>query len=146
MQESIKLTPVIDYEFALELTRSNMNFYYQKHNIQWEDHCFATNWQKSENFGVYLKNQCIGVLRQEHDLQATYLADLQIKSDLQGQGIGNFILNYVKQLAQIRKKNLVSLVVFLDNPALFLYQRHGFSITQKNEVLARMECPLTQPS
>lgn len=142
MSNPIKITPAIDYEFALNLTRSNMEHYYLKHQITWEDHCFAANWQKSENFGLYQNNQCIGVIRQEEDATTAYLADLQLLPQMQGQGIGSYVLNYLKQLAQIRKKNLMSLIVFLDNPALELYKRNGFEITKSTEILARMECKL----
>ena len=143
MTLSIKITPSINYAFALELTRSNMHYYYQKHQIEWEDACFTKNWEKSENLGVHQNNDCIGVIRLETDAQTCYLADLQLVPEVQSQGIGSYVLNYVKQLAKVRQKQLMSLVVFLDNPAVSLYRRNGFEIAQRNDILARMECDLS---
>ncbi|WP_020559305.1 GNAT family N-acetyltransferase [Thiofilum flexile] len=142
MTITVKITPTVDYDFALALTYSNMHYYYEKHQIGWETPCFLKNWQKSENFGIHHQQQCIGVIRLEEDDRTCYLADLQLLPDLQGQGIGSYVLHYMKQLAQIRKKQLMSLLVFVDNPAMNLYRRHGFEVTEKTEVLARMECPL----
>jgi len=135
----IKLIPTQDYTFALELTYHNMAHYYQQHNITWEDQCFAKNWEKSENFEIRLEQQRLGVLRLESDGQICYLADLQIMQRAQGQGIGSYVLHYVQQLAQVRKQKWISLIVFLNNPALRLYERHDFKIVAKSEILARME-------
>lgn len=143
MLETIKITPLITYDFALELTHSNMQFYYKKHKIEWENACYAQNWQKSENLGIYQQQRCVGVIRLEQDAHTCYLADLQLLPEVQGQGIGSYVLGYIRQLAQVRQKQLMSLVVFLDNPAINLYRRHGFEIMQRNDILARMECNLT---
>ena len=143
MPPIIKITPNIDYTFALNLTRSNMQPYYDRYAITWEDPCFATNWQQSENFGLYQADTCIGVIRLQQDQATSYLADLQLIPSVQGQGIGSYALGYMQQLAKIRQKHLMSLVAFVDNPAIKLYTRYGFKSVSTTEVLTRMECVLS---
>ncbi|MDQ5770316.1 GNAT family N-acetyltransferase [Thiothrix subterranea] len=140
----IKITPHVDYEFALQLARSNMAAYYQQHGIVWEEPYFAKFWQESENFGIYQEGQCVGFARLRNEQEVCHLADLQVSTAFQGKGLGAYALGYVLQLAKIRRKARMRLVVFADNPAQSLYQRFGFQVVERAGSLWKMECALAE--
>ena len=139
----IKITPKVDYDFALQLSRSNMVTYYATHGIVWEDAYFARFWEASENFGLYQDGQCIGVVRIRVEEDALHLADLHIVPELQGTGLGGEALRYMMQLAKVRRKPLMRLAVFGDNPARRFYERHGFEVVEQEGVLWKMACVLS---
>ena len=118
----IKITPNIDYAFALALSRSNMAEYYARHGMVWDDPCYARFWAASET--------------------VCHLADLQVIPDVQGQGVGSYALDYMRQLAKIRGKQSMRLLVFIDNPVREFYQRCGFRILEQQGVFYYMECEL----
>ncbi len=139
----IKVTPQVDYAFALKLSRSNMAAYYDKHGFVWDDAYFARFWEASENFGLYQDERCIGVVRIRVEEDALHLADLHIVPELQGMGLGGEALRYMMQLAKVRRKPLMRLAVFGDNPARHFYERHGFEVVEQEGVLWKMACVLS---
>ena len=136
----IKITPKVDYAFALQLSRSNMAEYYAKHGIVWDDTYFARFWEASENFGLYQDDQCIGVVRIRLEDDAIHLADLHVVPECQGTGIGGEALQYMMQLAKVRRKPLMRLTVFGDNPARRFYERHGLKVVEEEGALCKMAC------
>jgi ribosomal protein S18 acetylase RimI-like enzyme len=44
------------------------------------------------------------------------------------------------QLAKVRRKPLMRLTVFGDNPARRFYERHGFEVVEQEGVLWKMAC------
>ena len=138
----IKITPNIDYAFALALSRSNMADYYARHEMVWDDPCYARFWAASENFGLYQEQRCVGLVRLNTSDKICHLADLQVIPDVQGQGVGSYALDYMRQLAKIRGKQSMRLLVFIDNPVREFYQRCGFRILEQQGVFYYMECEL----
>ena len=138
----IKITPNIDYAFALALSRSNMAEYYARHGMVWDDPCYARFWAASENFGLYQEQRCVGLVRLNASETICHLADLQVIPDVQGQGVGSYALDYMRQLAKIRGKQSMRLLVFIDNPVREFYQRCGFRILEQQGVFYYMECEL----
>jgi ribosomal protein S18 acetylase RimI-like enzyme len=139
----IKITPKVDYDFALQLSRSNMAEYYAKHGFVWDDTYFARFWEAAENFGVYQDDQCVGFVRMRLDEDAMHLSDLQVMPEYQGTGIGAAALQYMMQLAKVRRKPFMRLGVFADNPARRFYERHGFQVVEQEGALCKMVCALS---
>ncbi|QTR51080.1 GNAT family N-acetyltransferase [Candidatus Thiothrix anitrata] len=138
----IKITPNIDYVFALELSRSNMADYYTRHELVWDDPCYERLWAGSENFGLYHEDRCVGLVRLNATDEICHLADLQVIPGMQGQGVGSYALDYMRKLAKIRGKQQMRLLVFIDNPVREFYQRCGFRILEQEGVFYQMECTL----
>jgi ribosomal protein S18 acetylase RimI-like enzyme len=138
----IKVTPQVDYEFALQLSRSNMAAYYTRHGFVWDDAYFARFWDAAENFGVYQDGQCVGLVRMRLEADAMHLSDLQVMPEHQGAGIGAAALQYMMQLAKVRRKPFMRLAVFVDNPARRFYERHGFAVVEQEGALCKMACTL----
>jgi ribosomal protein S18 acetylase RimI-like enzyme len=61
----------------------------------------------------------------------------------QGAGIGAAALQYMMQLAKVRRKPFMRLAVFVDNPARRFYERHGFAVVEQEGALWKMVCALT---
>ncbi len=135
----IKITPKVDYAFALQLSRSNMAAYYEQHGFVWEDAYFERFWAASENFGLYQDDRCVGVVRLRVEDDACHLADLQILPECQGAGIGSHALQYMLQLAQVRRKTTMRLRVFEDKAAIRLYERYDFQVIACDGGLCTME-------
>jgi len=135
----IKITPNIDYVFALELSRSNMAAYYARHGLVWDDPCYARLWTDAENFGLYQAQRCVGLVRLKTFEEFCHLSDLQVIPEAQGQGVGSYALDYMCQLAKVRGKQQIRLRVFIDNPVHEFYQRYGFRILEQQGVFYYME-------
>jgi len=121
-----------------------MAAYYQQYGIVWEEPYFAKFWQESENFGIYQESQCVGFVRLRNEQSVCHLADLHVSPAFQGKGFGTYALSYALQLAKVRRKALMRLVVFADNPSQSLYQRYGFHLVERAGSLWKMECALAE--
>ena len=78
----------------------------------------------------------------EMDTRYVELKNLAVATALQGQGVGSYALDYMRQLAKIRGKQSMRLLVFIDNPVREFYQRCGFRILEQQGVFYYMECEL----
>ena len=79
----------------------------------------------------------IGRLLLENEANSLMVVDISLIPAIRGSGIGGAILSDVLQHASREGKN-VELSVLSMNPALRLYQRLGFSITDRIDPYLRM--------
>jgi GNAT superfamily N-acetyltransferase len=115
-----------DFDFAEALTRTNMHVYYQRHGLVWRGDLFLASWRLSENFIVERDQVPIGVLRISDDGDALHIRDVQLAPTVRGEGCGTFLLETVRRWAQSRRRPMLRLRVFTDNPAARLYVRLGY--------------------
>ncbi len=57
---------------------------------------------------------------------SVHIGDLQVAPDFRNCGLGSFALATLIAQATLKGDQAVTLNVFFDNPALSLYERHGF--------------------
>lgn len=106
----------------------NSGFEKDKFEEKWKEH----NFQK-----ILVDNQTVGGIWVQ-ELESHYqLREIQIHPDFQNRGIGTQLIKAVIQRAKENGKEL-KLRVLLTNPAVNLYKRLGFTITEKNDVQYHM--------
>lgn len=131
-------------EYSSTLIQKNMKAYYVKNNITWDPVFFDRHWTILENVEVYFDSERVGILRFSFDDENCYIRDLQIEQLYQGRGIGSHCLHYAFDIAKARGDGFIRLKVFSDNPAITLYQRHGFQKVFESGFLIEMALELNQ--
>lgn len=130
-------------EFVERLTRQNMEPYYQKIGIHWDQELFDQNWEKFESYEIIVGHSVAGVLRLSHNDRAYYIRDLQIRSGWQGRGLGSQAISFANDIAQKAGVGLLRLCVFSMNPAVALYERLGFRVCKTEGAVHYMELELS---
>ena len=131
-------------KFSSLLIQENMKAYYAAKDIIWDPEFFDRHWKIFKNLEVYYNSECVGILRFSFNDQNCYIRDLQIKSSYQGKGVGSHCLHYAIELGKTRGDRFIKLKVFSDNPAIALYQRHGFQKIAELGFLTEMALDLNQ--
>ncbi len=135
--------PALDARYAESLTLENMSAYYQSRGIEWDHQRFLESWEELDNFEIYVDDERVGLVRFSYDLgETTYLRDFQLEPQFQGRGYGSKSISLIKQHARERASSIIILRVFIENPAVQLYQAHGFSKSSENNGLMEMVCRL----
>lgn len=62
--------------------------------------------------------------------ESFYLAELQVRPDLRGRGVGGELLTWFEREAEASGARVMSLVTDIGNPARRLYERHGFQVIE----------------
>lgn len=130
-------------EFVERLTRQNMEPYYQKIGIHWDQALFDKNWEEFESYEITLGDSALGVLRLSHDNTAYYIRDLQIRPGWQGRGVGSQAIIFARGIARKAGVGLLRLCVFSMNPAVALYERLGFRVCKTEDAVHYMEMELS---
>ncbi|UCH32416.1 MAG: GNAT family N-acetyltransferase [Candidatus Bathyarchaeota archaeon] len=115
-----------DYDFIYNILRENMLERYIKHWGGWSDEEFNKGYGRGIVKIVEQEGEKIGFLHYEILSDHLYILNIQLKSSVQGRGIGTFLM---KVLEKETKKNALSkirLLVFKDNPALKFYKSLGY--------------------
>ncbi len=141
---NIQFRTATDPIFTESLTKANMAKYYQTRNIVWDHDLFVSSWDQMDNYEVHTNETRIGVIRFSYDESRTFLRDLQLSTEFQGQGLGSKCLDLIVLHAKQRKSAQLVLRVFSENPAINLYQTKGF--TQVSEVNGLIAMELTLDS
>ncbi|MCG9582761.1 GNAT family N-acetyltransferase [Vibrio tubiashii] len=135
--------PASDARYAESLTLENMSAYYQSRGIEWDHQRFLESWEELDNFEICVDEERVGLVRFSYDQgETTYLRDFQLEPQFQGRGYGSKSISLIKQHARERASSIIILRVFIENPAVQLYQAHGFSKSSENNGLMEMVCRL----
>jgi ribosomal protein S18 acetylase RimI-like enzyme len=138
-----------DFAYLEALTRTNMIGYYRRHGLEWHTGAFIASCRQSVNFIIESSGTAIGGLRISEEGDALHLRDLQIAAAYRAIGAGSHVLTQVHAYARERHRQCVRLYVFVDNPAVRLYERFGYRIVGQfstdQAALKCMECRLGQP-
>lgn len=128
-----------DLAFARELTRVNMRDYYIRYGLVWQPEAFDAEWPRRESYLVVQAGRAIGFLGLTIESAYLYLRDVQLIEAYRGEGVGEWIMTCVTQIARERGCASVRLKVFKSNPAVDLYARLGYLHAGEEAALFWME-------
>jgi len=136
-----------DIKFLLHLRKCSMNEHLEKAGITMSDQQHLERIKEffTESHIIQRNGQPIGLLKLGVLSDRIHIRQLQISPEFHRLGIGSKVLKVVKKYG-VKLKRPVTLNVLLANPALGLYQRHGFEIENKNELEYQMRCSLAHCS
>ena len=128
--KNLMLLPLAPGEalYCFELSGKNMKLYFRQHQIPWDREHFIRSLQKGIAKIIWFEGQRAGFFHWKIKDHCGYVSTIQLESHLQGKGIGRFILQHLEHLTQEQDLDQIRLSVFVDNPALRLYQRLGYEI------------------
>jgi Acetyltransferase (GNAT) family len=113
-----------DFEFAHDLTRSNMEDYVVRHWGAWRRDIYTENYEKARNYVLWLGGARVGYFRFRLEPPLLVLGDLQIAAQRQGRGLGSFVLARLNSFLPQFACAAIRLRVFHDNPpGNFTYAR-----------------------
>ncbi|MBN1161284.1 MAG: GNAT family N-acetyltransferase [Dehalococcoidales bacterium] len=99
---------------------------------------YAQEWQKLRPDIILYNNKPIGSICVWNDKEAIYIERFYILPAYQNKGIGSHLVKTILDRAD--KEGLIArLHVLKINPAISLYKRHGYVITDEDEIMYRME-------
>ncbi|WP_458524709.1 GNAT family N-acetyltransferase [Onishia taeanensis] len=130
-------------EFVESLTRHNMDSYYKRIGIPWDQERFDRNWEEFESYEINVDDTVVGVLRLSHDNVAYYIRDLQIRPSWQGKGVGSQAIIFARGIAKRAGAILLRLCVFIMNPAVAFYERLGFRVCKTEGAVQYMEMKIS---
>jgi GNAT superfamily N-acetyltransferase len=130
---------VEDLAFARELTRVNMREYYALYGLIWQPEAFDAEWSLRESYRVYKGDRGIGFLGFTVERDYLYVRDIQLIEAYRGEGVGAWIMGWVRRVAKERGCESVRLKVFKNNPATALYRRLGYMSVGEEAALLWME-------
>ena len=126
-----------DLELLDKIHTENMKAYVE--NIYpWQPRLFVDNFLASDYQVIETDNLVIGMIKTIASKDEIYLAEIQITSKYQNQGIGSKIIRDLTNQAKINNQRLW-LKVIKNNPAIKLYERLGFTIFEQNQTHLKFE-------
>lgn len=136
---SFKKANELDKAFLLELRKASMTEHLAKAGIILSDeqHFERIDEFFSDSNIIYKGDEKIGLVKFALLDDRLHIRQFQIMPSFHNYGIGSRVLTLLKNKAQ--ERNLaITLNVLLENPALKLYQRHGFIIENENQLEYQM--------
>src|SRR5690606_35051706 len=133
MRISIRLASDSDIAFCEALSRNNMAHYHAARGVAWDRERFVARWGDFENHMLLADGELVGAIRLLASNDALDIRDLQVLSAWQNQGIGSWAIAWTRAEAVRRGFPHVGLRVFVDNPALRLYERLGFKAASMDD-------------
>jgi len=128
-----------DFEFAHELTRSNMEAYVIRHFGGWSCDIFTENYRKGRNFILWVSDVRMGYVRLVSRPPILLLDDIQISPSHQRQGFGSLVLAHLNTLLPDLACTAIRLRVYDENPARRLYLRVGFREVERLEGMSFLQ-------
>jgi len=128
-----------DFEFAHELTRSNMEAYVIRHFGGWNCDIFTENYRKGRNYILWVSDARIGYVRLVPKPPILLLDDFQIAPSHQRRGFGSLVLSYLNTLLPDLACTAIRLRVYDENPARRLYLRAGFQEVERLEGMSFLQ-------
>jgi len=129
-----------DIEFLLALRKSSMNEHLAAAGITMDDNQHLVRIHEFfDDSTIICKNERpIGLVKFSIIDSRLHIRQFQIMPAFHNMGVGGQVLNKLKQKAAERGLP-ITLNVLLKNPALKLYQRHGFKIENENQLEYQMK-------
>ncbi len=127
-----------DLNDSLDLTEILMKPYYQKYNLNWNREERRDLLETAEHYRIHISDEFAGFFAFKTENCATYIIDMQIRTEFQNRGIGSHIFEFIEKKARNAGSEALKLSVFKENPAVILYHQKGFSIQQELNIVYRM--------
>lgn len=115
-----------DYTYCYELTKENMYDLFCRHWGGWTASAFRDDFDLDATTIIVHNTSRVGYFSLKKNKQGLYLDNLQLSRSIQGRGLGTRILQDILARHQFEQINLTT---FIDNPAIYLYQKLGFVMT-----------------
>ncbi|MCW8090915.1 GNAT family N-acetyltransferase [Alteromonas sp. ASW11-130] len=128
-----------DLAKSAEMTLRNMRFYYEQFAVDWDHNKILQQITELENWDILYQGKVIGAIRLAFDEDGCYLRDLQVDEAFQNKGIGAQSLTETKRIALQSGADKLRLRVMKISPAINLYKRDGFNISQEDDRFYYME-------
>jgi len=128
-----------DVDFLLILRKTSMNEHLLRAGIALSEqyHLSRINEYFSDSHLILRDKQAVGLIKLGVLSTSLHVRQLQILPEFHRMGIGSYVMDVVKKQA-IKFSLPITLSVLLDNPAKSLYLRHGFVVTEKNDLEYKM--------
>ena len=127
------LPPDVDFAKALYFTtmRANIESLFGWDERRQEES--FVGWFDLQQAQIIVADGCdVGWLQTRWTATEVFLGSLYVKPEMQGRGIGSYVLNDV--IAQCRDSAMeLTLAVMKINPAIRLYERLGFRVTHEDQ-------------
>ena len=130
-----------DIPFLLRLRKDSMGEHLIAAglNLSEQQHLERINEYFDDSSIILMDMQPIGLIKLGLMKEKLHIRQLQISPKYQGKGVGGKVLTLIK--AKAKRLGLpLTLNVLLANPVISLYLRHGFVVTEQNEVEYQMCC------
>ena len=129
-----------DRDYCQQLHKTNMYALISTH-WGWDPNRFDDDFVLSEVRVIETDGTVCGFYRLSIVDEHLYVDDLQVSSEWQGLGIGSALLDTFDGLALRKRLDRIRLMVFAENLALQLYQRHGYvTLSDRSGTLLMEKC------
>ena len=134
-----------DIDFLLILRKTSMNEHLLRAGITLSEqyHLSRINEFFSDSHLILRDKQAVGLIKLGVLSTSLHIRQLQILPEFHHMGIGSYVMDVVKKQS-VKIELPITLSVLLDNPAKSLYLRHGFIVTEKNDLEYKMSWLLPQ--
>ncbi|MCP4200691.1 MAG: GNAT family N-acetyltransferase [bacterium] len=107
-------------------------------NEEWQRSNFSREFESSSTTVVEVAGRTAGYVQTDRESKRLYLRNIALYPDIQGQGIGTFLIEQLQQ--ESRECGVpLELVLFRTNPrARELYERLGFKQTGQTDAFVKM--------
>lgn len=129
---------VDDYQYCYRLTKRNMHALFCRHWGGWVPSEFKKGFVAKNITMIVIAGRRAGYLSVKTSSEFIYIDNMQLSPRLQRRGLGTKILTH--QLTKHSGKRIL-LTTFDDNPAKKLYERLGFTVTEREGQTVKMEKP-----
>ena len=137
MKYTIRQAVAKDLSILDRIHTENMKSYVEK-IYPWNPTLFVDNFLPQDYQAIEVETRIAGFIKVVSTEDSIYLAEIQIDSHYQNQGIGTNIINTLIDRARLEQKRLW-LRVIRGNPAEKLYQRLGFTIFEETTTHKKMQ-------
>jgi GNAT superfamily N-acetyltransferase len=139
----LKIIPAADShrEFSFQVKKAAMGGYITQiwgWDEKFQKDLHAGDWQQKRPQIILYNNKPIGTIRMVSSADSLDIEQFYILPEYQKKGIGSHLLKDILDNAD-KTSLLTKLAVLKINPAISLYQRHGFVIAGSNEHQYLME-------
>lgn len=136
MEYALRSANTSDYVYCHRLTKRNMYDLFCKHWGGWVASEFRKGFEAADVTMIIIAGKRAGFLSLKSAPDSVYIDNIQLSTRWQRQGLGTEILNH---LLMANAGMCVCLTTFIDNPAMRLYERLGFSIMERDGMTVKME-------
>jgi ribosomal protein S18 acetylase RimI-like enzyme len=135
-----------DFDFARQLYFETMRWAIER-LFGWDqanqEASFA-GWFNPDEVNIIVANGVdAGWIQQREDDGAIFLGSIYVTPEMQGKGIGTRVIQTLLDLGQQRSQP-ITLAIMKINPAIALYERLGFRITDEDEYKLYMSADSTE--
>ncbi|WP_404398265.1 GNAT family N-acetyltransferase [Idiomarina loihiensis] len=110
-----------------------MRSYYEQYSVEWDSVEIEKMTRELMNFDILFEGEPVGIIRLSFDDEGCHLRDLQVDERYQNRGIGSRALAETERLAREADARMIRLKVFKNSPAVNLYKKTGFSVSQEDD-------------